>query len=267
MSAYRRWRHIPDRYCEVTLSDLERAEYRQALVNMGESMEPVRLRTGCRVGPFLALNRAGTRPPIFWCFNNWAEPLLLSHALGSDQPVFAMHSFHRMTERLDQKVRFLEPLAEDYARAALLAAGERGVMALGGNCQAAPIAEAVAHRLCRGGARAPLLMTLEYLPRRPYAGPLCMMFGAESHLYNPFLTERDPVPLWRRQHANFTWGIIPGRHGRYFLEPAVSYLGDYLCQALASYLQSDRVPDGPLPLRSGRESGAADQSRRRQEPA
>lgn len=221
---YSRWLYIPETPDTEPLSPEEAAAFDGARAGLEKTRGKALKQIGRADGPFLVLNEEGARPPLFWCFNTWAEPILLAHRLGPDQPIYALHSLNRSTLPRSMKVRFQEPLAQLYAEAVLRIGGSKAALTIGGNCQAAPIAEATAHAMIQAGAPAPLLVTLEYMPRRAYRGPLYMLFGDQSRLFNPFLTAIDPVAGWERQHARFGWTQIAGNHGLYFKEPAISSL-------------------------------------------
>ena len=228
----KRWSHLPDRYEPVELSADEQALFQSVLEQIEARRTKVLAQTGHADGPFLVLNGEGRSAPLFWCFNSWAEAVILARRLGPDQPLFALHSFNKITSGLSYKVRLMEPLAQHYAEAILRVAGTDTPAAVGANCQAAAIGEATAHALMRAGAPAPLLATLEFMPQRPYPGPLYLMFGEQSDRYNPFLSDMDPVPGWRRLHTHFDWGFVPGPHGRYFTEPAVGVLAQRIRHAM-----------------------------------
>jgi thioesterase domain-containing protein len=195
----------------------------------------------------LLLNGSGTRRPIFWCLNNWAEAVLLAHRLGPDQPLFAMHSFNKVLSGTRRKARLLEALAASYVEQSLRHSQAYPEI-VGGNCQAAPVAEAMAHQIGKASGRVPLLVMLEYMPQRPYTGPALMMFGGSSFRYNPFLSSRDPLPIWNSQLENYSWAILNGNHGRYFVEPAISDLCTALERVLASVEENGKVPGGELIL-------------------
>lgn len=220
---YARWLYLPDTPDAEPLSPEETDILDGVEAAIGEMRARALAQIGRADGPFLVLNGEGARPPLVWCFNNWAEAILLALKMGPDQPIYALHSLNRSALARSMKVRFQEPLAQRYATAILRVVGSERPLTIGGNCQAAPIAEATAHAVIRAGAE-PLLITLEYLPRRAYPGPLHMMFGEQSPPFNPFLTDIDPLEGWRRQHARFGWAQIPGSHGLYFKEPAISSL-------------------------------------------
>lgn len=205
-------------------------------------------------GPLVVLNEAGTKPPIHWCFNNWAEPVMLANRLGADQPLVAMRSLFKLAECKAAKRAHTVELASAYADL-ILARSDGRPFIIGGNCQAAPIAEAVAHALLGRTGRAPLLVTLEHVPAYCYPGSLVMLFGAQSVKFNPFARGEDPTAAWAAMHGQASWGFIDASHGRYFMEPAVHDLGGYLRQVSAEFCltasvmpgEIDRSADGSTP--------------------
>lgn len=191
-----------------------------------------------RVGSFAHFNKNGSQAPLFWCFNNWAEAVFLANRLGEDRPIFAMRSFHGFAKMKQIKRANTVDFAETYAEQ-LLRHVDSGPLLVGGNCQAAPIAEALAHILIRRTGRKPLLMTLENMPIYSYPGDILMMFGKMSQKYNPFLQGKDPLPGWRAQHTRPAWGLVNGGHGQYFREPAVFDLVSFIVQACKAHISGE----------------------------
>ncbi len=198
-------------------------------------------------GRLTLFNEGGGRTPIFWCFNHYAEPVLLAARLGADQPLYAMHSFQGILVEGDEKRRHGPALARLYAEEIRAITGSAPIL-IGGNCQSAPIIEIAARTIAAGRARAPLLMMLESEPARTYDGPLLMLFGDRSERYNPFLRRGDPVARWRSRHPEFAWGIVRGAHGTYFREPGVSDLAGFLRRAVDAMERTDRLGNGALRL-------------------
>ncbi len=178
-------------------------------------------------GAFVALNRDGAREPIFWCFNNWVEPLSLAHHIGADQPLYATRSLHALVSGKAAK-RLNLPAVSELLAQEILATRAAPPKVLGGNCQSAPIIEAVAHRLIQAGAPAPRLVIMEHELAYSYPGHVLHLFGRQSAAYNPFLQGRDPTPVWRRQYGSAAHGFLFGGHGQYFRAPAIHDLCGHL---------------------------------------
>lgn len=192
---------------------------------------------------------SGKRVPIFWCFNSWSEPILLSNRLGPDQPITAMCSLHGIVRGKATKMAHSQTLSKLYGDLLLEAVPDDTPILIGGNCQAAPIAEAMAHHVIAQSGRVPLLMLLEHVPFYCYPGSLLMLFGNQSPKYNPFLRGPDPRQRWSAQHRRAAWGFLNGQHGRYFVDPALQDLTRYLLTTTEAFcLAGDIAPGGPDPV-------------------
>lgn len=176
-----------------------------------------------RNGPFIVLNEQGAATPLVWCFNNWIEPLSLAHRLGANQPILATRSFYGLLSGKAAKKSNLGTLAEAYVND-LLALHPDGPKVLGGNCQSAPIAEAMAHALISKGYKAPTLIVLDHSLQYCYPGRVVFLFGANSVEYNPFLQGKDPTERWQQQFASVDWAELPAQHGGYFRDPCIAEL-------------------------------------------
>jgi hypothetical protein len=198
-----------------------------------------------KVGLFAHFNRDGTRLPLFWCFNNWVEPIFLANRLGPDQPLYAMTSFHRVVTGKSVKRLHTLSLAQAYVDC-MLNVRKDGPFVIGGNCQAAPIAESMAHNVIARTGKVPLLINLEHMPFYCYPGHVLMLFGNRSEKYNPFLREANPIPRWEAQHGAAAWGIVNGGHGQYFVPPAVHDLVSYIQQSMFAFCETGRAPVGQM---------------------
>mgnify|MGYP006956415702 CR=1 FL=1 len=196
-------------------------------------------------GVFLPLNQLGGQVPIFWCFNNWVEPLSLAFHLGPDQPLFATRSFHNLLSGKAAKKANVTSLATLYVEE-LLGHYQSGPLILGGNCQAAPVVEAMAHRLLTLDIEVPTLVILEHQLDYFYPGYVLHLFGAASEDYNPFLRGLDPTERWRRQFGATAWGAIDGKHGQFFRAPAIHQLCGYLRMTVAACRDGKDLPTGNI---------------------
>lgn len=219
---YNRWNFLPAKLRETGLTQLEEIEFKGTFGRIITGRERVIHRAPTHVGDLLAWNINGDLPPLFWCFNNWAEPFLLAAKLPENQPLFALHSFHGYTENWGEKGRLNEALAHRYLDSVKkVADGNR--LIFGGNCQGGPIAESLAIQYERYFEEQPFLVTLDYIGKRPYQGDRVLIFGEKSN-FNPFQIGHDPIPYWKEKHAKFSWYILTGAHGSYFREPQITTL-------------------------------------------
>ncbi len=247
LNAYQRWNYIPKDLEYFDLSADEWKQFYSALSDIKSGRSRVEeVSGGSTLGEFLILNEKGSRPPIFWCFNNWAEPLLLTRKLGADQPLIAMHSLNSIVKGLRTKKRFLEHLASRYLETIKPMYGD-GHLILGGNCQGSPIVEAIAIQAQKTLNTKPLLITLDYIPQRMHQLPMLLLFGRDS-AYNPFNTDVDPLPILRSNHSNFAWGFIGSIHGQYFKNPEIDQLGWMITKAIGSFTATGSLPQEELLL-------------------
>ncbi|SHN11738.1 hypothetical protein SAMN05444272_4117 [Roseibium suaedae] len=189
------------------------------------------------------LNPEGTRPPLIWCFNAASEFPALAAALGPDQPVIGLRS-------LNVIVDFRKKIADDDA---LMARHYADVLAekldlkncwIGGNCQGAPVAIEMANYLMLQ-EKPPLgIFSMEWQPTVPYPGNFSMLFGSNSHEFNPFLRGEDPWPLWNTMFGSVTCDFLDGEHGAYFSQSGIPYLADALTMRMnGEPISQDNLPD------------------------
>lgn len=214
-----------NRIAEVWQSPQEELDAFQEKILLSMARLPDKLAD--KSGLFAHFNKGGSQAPVFWCFNNWSEAVFLAYHLGPDRPLYAMHSLYQITEDEAKKSMHTAKLAETYGDL-LCNLYPDGPVLLGGNCQAASIAEATAHYLMGKREKPPMLITLEYQPFYSYPGNLLMLFGDRSEDFNPFLNDESPVTGWQNKHQNVVWGFINGAHGEYFREPGVHQLAWYI---------------------------------------
>ena len=239
MDAYNQWNHIPQRIRFFDLSADEWELFHDGVANLAKERGRVEKVGGVARGDFLVFNEHGALPAIHWCYNNWGEPLLLARQLASDQPLYSMHSVHGFSEKWRIKTRFHEHLVTRYLEYLERAGNIREPMIIGGNCQGAPVAESLAIRIYEQLDISPLLITLDYVPRRKYTGTMVMLFGKNS-MFNPFNTDIDPLPIWRSNHGDFGWGILNASHGQYFREPAIIQLKYFIELAIDKFIAKER---------------------------
>jgi len=234
LDAFNRWDHIPQKLKYFELSKDEWGQFHRVISNIANRRRKLERVIGVSQGDFLIFNEKGTRSPIYWCFNDWSEALLLARKLGDDQPLVAMHSLYSVTKNWRTKTRFHEHLALRYFEN-IDPKNCKGPLVFGGNCQAAPLAESIAILTSKKLNIQPLVITMEYVPRRQYRGPMLMLFGRESG-FNPFFNSNmEPVSIWNSSHRDFAWGFLDACHGGYFKEPAIDQLKRYIEKTVAIF--------------------------------
>lgn len=162
-------------------------------------------------GLIYGLNTAGSRPPLFWCFQGHEELVALARALGAEQPLYGMRSGYLV---VDYGPETLFHLGLVYAEE-ILSLGLPGPYLLGGNCQGGLLAQKTALALTSSGHAVSLLAVLNPLAAAPYAGPAAFFLGRYDHT-NPFRRFHDADALWRANYPRCTLDILPSEHGKLF---------------------------------------------------
>ncbi|MEP4039080.1 hypothetical protein [Pseudophaeobacter sp.] len=227
-NAYSKWSYIPNELLRLSPSPEDASEFDEIYAAILAQKNRASKHAPSVVGDFLAWNTSGTNPPLFWCFNSWAEPFLLARHLDNNQPLYAMSSFSGATDNWRLKTKYMEPLARRYIESVKKVKGISPLL-MGGNCQGAPIAESMAIQILENSVNSPYLLSIDYIGKRPYRGKRLMLFGRKSG-FNPFLSERNPIDFWEERHAQFSWDFLEGKHGSYFLEPNVEILAEFIAE-------------------------------------
>lgn len=201
---------------------------------------------GKRVGPdalMVGLNTEGTLRPLFWCLQGFEELSQLSRQMGEERPTYGMRSGHLTMSSTPENV---EALAAHYLEELRMVQPE-GPYLLGGNCQAADIAMAIAQGLHQKGERVALLCLLERFVARSYSGRVALFFGLESE-FNPYRSIREPEVEWRNFYrpGGFSVDLVSGEHGQFFREPHIRTLGEKLRLRIAE------ISAGTDPTEKGR---------------
>lgn len=189
------------------------------------------------------LNTSGTRPPLFFCLQGYRELSQLARHLGPDQPVYGMRSGHGAMEYTDENVA---ALAEHYVHEIdrVLPAGGRCL--LGGNCQGALIAFAIARRLHRLDHPISLLCLLDSYGPQPWHGKIALFFSQWS-LNNPYRYYRWPQIGWQKLTTQgVSVDFVPGTYGESFDEPNVGPFAAALQHAVDMATSSDWGRVDPL---------------------
>jgi len=162
-------------------------------------------------GLIYGVNLSGTRPPLVWCFQGYAEFAALAAALGPDQPLYGMRSGHLV----------VEASAENHLHMAMICAQEvqslglDGPLFLGGNCQGALQAQKMAQILMTAGQPVALFIGLNPFLFTPYAGRAALIVGRHD-ITNPMQRFHDAETVLRANMPNCTVDTIPSEHGKLF---------------------------------------------------
>ena len=187
----------------------------------------------------LAFNINGSRPPLFWVFNDQAEPAALAARLGLDQPLYAFRSGVAVSDYSEDDI---QALALRYM-ADICAVHPSGPFFVGGNCQGAIIALAIAQHALRRHRYVPLLILMSWaFALQPYLGPVLLIAGRDDARHNASRLFSRPELAWRRAFASFEFVEIPGGHGEYFMPESVEFLARFLSGRMR------RALGKPLPL-------------------
>ncbi len=172
-------------------------------------------------GLIYGVNIAGSRPPLFWCFQGYEEFAAFGRALGPDQPLYGMRSGHLVAPTS----------AENHMHMAVILASEihslalAGPLFLGGNCQGALLAQKIAQILIAAGQAVSLLICLNPFIFMPYSGRAAMIVGRYDAT-NPFHRLHDADAALRANIPHSTVDILPSEHGKLFRGTIVTLLSD-----------------------------------------
>jgi acyl-coenzyme A synthetase/AMP-(fatty) acid ligase/acyl carrier protein len=159
------------------------------------------------------LNTTGAKTPLFWVFQEAKEFCQLAKNLGADQPLYALRSGLGIIKYEEDEI---QALALRYVSEIIEICPE-GPAFIGGNCQGAIIAVAIAQHLFRRKRHIPLLMLMEWgFPLEPYVGPVLLIYGRDSIQGNPYMRFRRPDLAWDRVFVEYEVAETPGDHGHFF---------------------------------------------------
>ena len=162
-------------------------------------------------GLIYGVNVAGSRPPLFWCFQGYEEFAAFARALGPDQPLYGMRSGHLV----------VDTSAEAHMHMAVICASEihslglSGPLFLGGNCQGALLAQKMAQILIAAGRAVSLLITLNPFLFTPYPGRAAIIVGRYD-CTNPFHRFHNADGLLRANMPHCTVDTLPSEHNKVF---------------------------------------------------
>lgn len=171
----------------------------------------------------------GRRPPLFWCFQGEYEYQQLADHLDPEQPLYAMRSGHRVMDYCEDNI---QALALAYLEE-LEALVPEGPLALGGTCQGAAIAQAMAGHLLRRGRAPRLLFLLDWVGTyHPYSGPVALLFGQDSAEFNPYRRLGVSDIPWPRLFPDVRVAQVPGQHTTLMDSPHVEVLARTIAELL-----------------------------------
>ena len=171
------------------------------------------------------LNTDGTKTPIFWVFQEAREFRQLAKYLGADQPLYAFRSGLGLLNYEEDEI---QAFALRYVSEIVEMCPE-GPAIIGGNCQGAIVALAIAEHMLRRRRHVPLLMLMEWgFPLQPYVGPVLLIYGRDSFQGNPYSRYRRPDLAWNCVFPEYAVADIPGDHGRFFEEANVGSLSEII---------------------------------------
>ncbi|WP_075637696.1 hypothetical protein [Rhizobium oryziradicis] len=172
-------------------------------------------------GLIYGVNLGGSRPPLIWCFQGYGEFSALAAALGPDQPLYGMRSGHMVVKNTpENQINMAVMFAEE-----LHSLGLSGPLFIGGNCQAAILAQKIAEIFMASGQPVSLLIELNPLFFTPYAGRAALIFGRYDTT-NPLHRLHDAETLLRVNLPHSTFDILPSEHGKLFSGRILSLLSD-----------------------------------------
>ncbi len=154
----------------------------------------------------------GSGAVLFWVFQGNAEFTALSAALGPAVTVHGMRSGHLV---MDYTAETIERLADAYV-ADIVELQPQGEIIIGGNCQGAVIARAIAFALRRRERVVSRLVLMELARLWKYDAPVDLIYGLDSVL-NPYRNGADPTAeIAAAYPAGFQQHFIRGAHGAFF---------------------------------------------------
>lgn len=170
-------------------------------------------------GLIYGVNTAGSRPPLFWCFQGYEEFAVFSRALGPDQPVYGMRSGHMvMPVSAENELH----MAINYAQE-IRSLGLPGPLFVGGNCQGGQLAQKTAQILMAAGEPVSLLVYLNPYLFSPYPGRAAVILG-QFDITNPLNRLHGAGALLRANIPQATVDTLPAEHGKVFTGEALAQL-------------------------------------------
>jgi thioesterase domain-containing protein len=181
-------------------------------------------------GLIVGRNATGCKAPLFWVFQSEDEFQALARHLGPDQPVYGSRSLVNIYPVKDYTADRIQAVVDRYLWEILAMPVAHPVL-LGGNCQGAIVALALAKTMKRIQKAPALLVLMEWsFSYGPYSDPTLLIHGSESHTAEIYSSDSKSTIDWKGDFPNHTVASTPGGHGRFFEEPNVEPLARLLRQ-------------------------------------
>ena len=146
-----------------------------------------------------------------------------------------MRSLDRIYPIRDYSADRVQLLVNRYLWEMLAVVGERRFF-LGGNCQGAIIALAMAKELKRIHRTPNLLILMEWaFNYGKYTGPVELIYGKESHTADIFEGSNGRGIGWKEDFPDHRLFSLSGKHGHFFDEPAIRLLAKRLNHCFQTY--------------------------------
>ncbi|MCC0057399.1 MAG: non-ribosomal peptide synthetase [Rhodobiaceae bacterium] len=192
-------------------------------------------------------NVTGTRMPLFWVFQDDDEATRLARNLHRYQPLYAMRSLVGIIPVREYTAEVLDSVCDRYLWEILAIAGDRPI-AIGGNCQAAIIALALARRLRQIGRTPEVLVLMEWgYSLGPYRDFTGILYSREGHVADAYLKPGESGPDWQRDFPDRRVYETTGAYGEIFYEENVDSVAGPLAELLREAVA--RKPMGRARLR------------------
>ena len=181
---------------------------------------------------------AQEKPPFYWVCQNEFEAMSFASALGRDQPLYAMRSLVDILKIKEYTADVLDIVASRYLEE-IASAGLKPPALLGGNCQAAIIALALARKMRNAGRPPPLLVLMEWsFSYGRYDDPVLLLYGRDSATAKFYIGNDKCGPDWRTDFPCHSVASISGAHGQFFNPQNIGDLAERLKSGSSFSLQA-----------------------------
>lgn len=192
------------------------------------------------------VNADGRHAPLFWIFNQAAEPLKLAQALGNDRPLIFARSSHLLAPKTESQQGVRKILANYLVDALEPLVQSRGPgFRFGANCQGCEPLIRMVNRLHERGHRTDELVLIAcLLPPVHSKTRALLLYGDRDPANNPFAADRARAEaLADRMFPAYERQTVISAHGQYFEPRRVESLVRHLERQRRVI---DRLPFVPL---------------------